>query len=52
MPRRQTGEHAFLGDRRGHAIRVTFPSPVGGPIRLGHSSSFGLGLLRPRSQAQ
>ena len=38
---------AFLGDRRGQSIRLLFPTPVVGPIRLGHSSSFGLGLFRP-----
>jgi CRISPR-associated protein Csb2 len=47
VPRRQISQRAFLGDRRGQAIRLVFPAPVVGPIRLGHSSSFGLGLFRP-----
>ncbi len=37
----------FIGDRRGQMARLRFTTPVGGPIRLGHSSSFGLGLFRP-----
>jgi CRISPR-associated protein Csb2 len=37
----------FLGDRRGYRMRLTFPEPIRGPLRLGHSSSFGLGLFRP-----
>ncbi len=28
-------------------VRLLFAAPVAGPIRLGHSSSFGLGLFRP-----
>jgi CRISPR-associated protein Csb2 len=47
VPRRQANKRAFLGDRRGQSIRLVFPVPVAGPIRLGHSSSFGLGLFRP-----
>ncbi|MCL2777222.1 MAG: type I-U CRISPR-associated protein Csb2 [Polyangiaceae bacterium] len=47
VPRREASKRAFVGDRRGQAIRLQFPSPVIGPIRLGHSSSFGLGLFRP-----
>jgi hypothetical protein len=46
---RQSIETAFVGDRRGYRLRLEFPAPVGGPIRLGHSSSFGLGLFRPIS---
>ncbi len=49
LPRRQRREAAFVGDRRGYWLRLRFPTPVGGPIRLGHSSSFGLGLFRPVS---
>lgn len=48
VPRRQANQRAFLGDRRGQSICLTFPEPVIGPVRLGHSSSFGLGLFRPR----
>lgn len=45
IPRTQ-GKGA-LGDRRGYRVRLRFPEPVIGPLRLGHSSSFGLGLFRP-----
>jgi CRISPR-associated protein Csb2 len=47
IPRRQAGKRAFIGDRRGQKVRLRFSTPVAGPIRLGHSSSFGLGLFRP-----
>ncbi len=47
VPRSKTVKQPFLGDRRGYSIRLTFPEPVRGPLRLGHSSSFGLGLFRP-----
>lgn len=47
VPRRQTNKRAFIGDRRGQMVRLRFTNPVVGPIRLGHSSSFGLGLFRP-----
>ncbi len=47
VPRREAGKRAFIGDRRGQMVRLHFQTPVAGPIRLGHSSSFGLGLFRP-----
>lgn len=47
VPRREADRRAFIGERRGQAVRLCFPAPVRGPIRLGHSSSFGLGLFRP-----
>lgn len=47
VPRREANKRAFIGDRRGQMLRLRFASPVTGPIRLGHSSSFGLGLFRP-----
>jgi CRISPR-associated protein Csb2 len=47
VPRREANKRAFIGDRRGQMVRLRFPTPVAGPIRLGHSSSFGLGLFRP-----
>jgi CRISPR-associated protein Csb2 len=47
VPRREADKRAFVGDRRGQAVRLRFAAPVTGPIRLGHSSSFGLGLFRP-----
>lgn len=43
----RTERRVFLGDRRGYWMRLIFPEPVRGPLRLGHSSSFGLGLFRP-----
>jgi CRISPR-associated protein Csb2 len=47
VPRREADKRAFIGDRRGQAVRLRFQSPVNGPIRLGLSSTFGLGLFRP-----
>lgn len=47
VPRREANRRAFIGDRRAHMVRLYFAAPVVGPIRLGHSSSFGLGLFRP-----
>ncbi len=41
-------ERAFLGDRRGYRLRLQFPQAVSGPLRLGHSSTFGLGFFRPK----
>jgi CRISPR-associated protein Csb2 len=49
LPRKERSNRPFIGDRRGYRLRLRFPAPVGGPIRLGHSSSFGLGLFRPSS---
>ncbi|MDR7420396.1 MAG: type I-U CRISPR-associated protein Csb2 [Armatimonadota bacterium] len=47
LPRRESSRRAFLGYRRGYRLRVEFPERVKGPLRLGHSSSFGVGLFRP-----
>lgn len=47
VPRREANKRAFIGDRPGQMVRLRFSTPVAGPIRLGHSSSFGLGLFRP-----
>lgn len=47
LPRRLASQRAFIGDRLGQRVRLTFPEPISGPLRLGHSSSFGLGLFRP-----
>jgi len=47
LPRGKANKRAFIGNRPGQMIRVRFVVPVTGPIRLGHSSSFGLGLFRP-----
>lgn len=46
-PRIKAAERAFLGDRRGYWVRLSFQEPIAGPLRLGHSSSFGLGLFKP-----
>jgi CRISPR-associated protein Csb2 len=47
VPRREAKKRSFIGNRRGQMVRLRFTTPVAGPIRLGHSSSFGLGLFRP-----
>jgi CRISPR-associated protein Csb2 len=47
VPRREANKRVLIGDRRGQMVRLRFSAPVVGPIRLGHSSSFGLGLFRP-----
>lgn len=47
VSRREASKREFIGDRRGQKVRLYFATPVVGPIRLGHSSSFGLGLFRP-----
>ncbi len=47
LPRRHAEERQFLGDRRGYRLRLGFRVPVTGPLRLGHSASFGLGLFAP-----
>jgi CRISPR-associated protein Csb2 len=33
--------------KRGHQLRLTFLEPVAGPIALGHSCHFGLGIFVP-----
>ena len=40
------------GNRLSGAFRIIFPDPVLGPIALGHSSHFGLGLFVPASRVQ
>lgn len=47
VPRSKTTNRAFIGDRRGYWLRLRFSKPIVGPLRLGHSSSFGLGLFAP-----
>jgi CRISPR-associated protein Csb2 len=37
-------------DKRGYRIRIIFSQPQRGPIALGHSSHFGLGLFIPAEQ--
>jgi CRISPR-associated protein Csb2 len=46
--RRKTGDDG--GRRPSGAFRITFADAVRGPICLGHSSHFGLGLFVPESQ--
>jgi CRISPR-associated protein Csb2 len=47
VPRRQADQRPFIGDRRGYHLQLVFSRPIVGPVRLGHSSSFGLGLFSP-----
>jgi CRISPR-associated protein Csb2 len=51
VPRREASKRAYIGDRRGQMVRLHFAEPAVGPIRLGHSSSFGLGLFRPLGES-
>ncbi len=37
-------------EKRGYHVSLTFDTPVRGPIALGHSSHFGLGLFVPASR--
>jgi len=48
--RRKRGDDG--GRRSAGAFRITFPHPVSGPICLGHSSHFGLGLFVPEVEDQ
>ena len=52
VPLQEAGRRAVIGDRRGQTVRLRFPTPITGPILLGHSSTFGLGLLRPVQERQ
>lgn len=47
VPRRDADQRGSPGHRPGHALRLRFNAPITGPLRLGHSSAFGLGLFRP-----
>ncbi len=47
FPRRRADGRSFIGDRRGYRLRITLGAPISGPLRLGHSSSFGLGMFVP-----
>ncbi len=46
QPRVESGEKTN-STKRGFRIRLTFPIPISGPIALGHSAHFGLGLFVP-----
>jgi len=45
-PRRSRAEQTN-DDKRGFKIRLEFESPIQGPLFLGHSAHFGLGLFQP-----
>jgi CRISPR-associated protein Csb2 len=45
-PSRKQGE-ATNDDKRGYQVRITFADPQKGPLFLGHSCHFGLGLFVP-----
>ncbi len=47
VPRREAESRSAIGDRRRYWVQLVFGQPIVGPIRLGHSSSFGLGLFVP-----
>ena len=47
VPRRKADEQNSIGVRRGYALRLSLDQAITGPLRLGHSSSFGLGLFVP-----
>jgi CRISPR-associated protein Csb2 len=47
IPRREAGRGALIGRRRGYVVRIRFRAPVRGPLCLGHSAHFGLGLFVP-----
>jgi CRISPR-associated protein Csb2 len=38
------------GRRAAGVFRIIFPEPVSGPMCLGHSSHFGMGMFRPASE--
>ena len=42
---RRSQDEATNAERRGFRVSLTFAKPVSGPISLGHSSHFGLGLF-------
>lgn len=47
IPPSDRNRRAFIGDRMGFELRLCFAAPVLGPICIGHSSTFGLGLFAP-----
>lgn len=52
VPRRLASQRTTIGDRPGQMVRLHFAGPVEGPICLGHSSTFGLGLFAPDGGAR
>lgn len=47
LPPKQRRDRQQPGRRRGFALRLAFSFPVPGPIAIGHSSHYGLGVFRP-----
>ena len=47
IPRNKRSKRPFLGDKMGFVLRLIFPEPIPGPLMLGHSATFGMGLFRP-----
>ena len=47
IPASKRDQRAFVGNRPGYRVRIELSEPVSGPILLGHSSHFGLGLFAP-----
>lgn len=46
----RTREGATNDDKRGYTVHITFSEPIKGPVFLGHSCHFGLGLFIPCEQ--
>lgn len=51
LPTGKRRSRPFIGDRAGFGARIMFDEPVEGPIMLGHSAHFGLGLFAPAALA-
>ena len=47
----RTREGATNDDKRGYTVRITFSEPIKGPVFLGHSCHFGLGLFVPAEKS-
>jgi CRISPR-associated protein Csb2 len=47
IPPADKNRRPFIGDRMGFDLVLRFGTPVRGPICIGHSSMFGLGLFAP-----
>lgn len=50
IPHRERNKRDSAGVRLSYLVQLRFDKPVTGPIRLGHSSSFGLGLFCPLTE--
>lgn len=50
-PRSSRSDRGAIGDKLGFMLRLRFGEPVSGPISLGHSCHFGLGLFVPVDSA-